>query len=1151
MSQNLAAEYQKKTDREHILDAPDTYIGQVDEDETKNWLLQDDDTFKYTKYQWIPGLFKCFDEGIVNARDHAVRMSQKSKKSSNIITVKNISIEVDKETGVITMTNDGNGIDVAKHPEYDLWIPEMIFGHLRTSTNYDKNEKKIVGGKNGFGFKLVLIYSKWGMIETVDHIRKKKYTQRFENNLETIDEPIVETSSVKPYTKVSWLPDYERFGIEKLTTTMFNLFKKRTYDIAAVTDKQVVVKFNGNTLPVRTFEQYINMYIGKKDETTRVFETSKNGRWEYAVCLSPVDEFTQISFVNGISTTRGGKHVDYVLRQITKKMQSYIEKKRKVVVKEATIKEQLMLFLNCVVENPSFDSQSKESMNTPVSKCGSTCEVSDKFIDKLAKMGVMDAAITLNEIKDTKAAKKNDGRKIRTIRGLPKLMDANYAGTAKSSECILILCEGDSAKSGIMSGLTKEDRNYIGVFPLKGKLLNTKDLPQKKINDNVEITNIKKILGLVTNKEYSKQEIKSLRYGKVIFMTDQDLDGSHIKGLCINLFHSQWRDLFKAGQFIGFMNTPILKATKGKKILSFYNESKYNEWKKANNNGKGWTIKYYKGLGTSTSREFKEYFKNKRLITFSYTGDDSDNAIDKVFNKERADDRKGWLEHYDKDNVLETDKNDVSYESFVDKEMIHFSKYDCERSIPNLVDGLKTSLRKIVYSAFKKNLTKEIKVAQFSGYVSEQSGYHHGEASLNKAIVGLAQNFVGSNNINLLMPNGQFGTRLEGGKDAASERYIYTEINQLIKLIFPEQDMQLLNYLNDDGLSVEPDYYLPNIPMILVNGGKGIGTGYSYEGLCYNPKQIMQFIKNKIKGMDNKSNIDIEPYYENFKGKVLKLTKTKFMIKGCYDVISSDSIRITELPIGTWTTSYKEYLETLMDDKGSKTKAIIKSVTDMSTDAIVDLVVRFQPNTLGKLVSKAVDEHHNMLEKKLKLCITKQTTNMHLFNHKQQLKRYENIYDIIDCYFPLRLEGYVKRKEYLIKHIERIVMILSNKARFIQEQCDDKIDLRRKKKNQVIDMLKQFEYDVVDDDAEYKYLRTMTIDSVEEENVHKLLAERDKKEKELDVIKKKTVEQMWTDEVSALEKEYVKYQEVRKSKLFGDAVKVKTKKVIKKKKAKQ
>jgi len=1146
MSQNLANEYQKKTDREHILDAPDTYIGQVDSDETKNWLLQDDDSFNYQNYSWIPGLFKCFDEGIVNARDHAVRMAQKQKKSKDVIPVKNISIEVDDKTGVITMTNDGNGIDVAKHPEYDLWIPEMIFGHLRTSTNYDKNEKKIVGGKNGFGFKLVLIYSKWGTIETVDHIRKKKYTQRFENNLETIQPPTIKRSTVKPYTKVSWLPDYKRFGIDNLTPTMFKLFKKRTYDIAAVTDKQVIVKFNGNTLPIRTFEQYINMYIGKKEQTKRLFEASKNGRWEYAVCLSPVDEFTHISFVNGISTTRGGKHVDYILKQITKKMQSYIEKKKKIKVKENTIKEQLMLFLNCVVENPSFDSQSKESMNTPVSKFGSKCEVSDKFIDKLAKMGVMDAAISLNEIKDTKAAKKNDGKKVRTIRGLPKLMDANYAGTAKSSDCILILCEGDSAKSGIMSGLTKEDRNYIGVFPLKGKLLNTKDLPQKKINDNVEITNIKKILGLVTNKVYNKKEIKSLRYGKVIFMTDQDLDGSHIKGLCINLFHSQWGDLFKADKFIGFMNTPILKATKGKRVLNFYNESKYNEWKKANNNGKGWKIKYYKGLGTSTSKEFKEYFKNKRLITFSYTGNTSDNAIDKVFNKERADDRKQWLEKYNRDNVLETNKNQIPYEDFVDKEMIHFSKYDCERSIPNLIDGFKTSLRKIIYAAFKKNLVKEIKVAQFSGYVSEHSGYHHGEMSLNKAIVGLAQNYVGSNNINMLMPNGQFGTRLEGGKDAASERYIYTELNPLTKYIFPEQDMPLLNYLDDDGFMVEPDYYLPIIPMVLVNGGKGIGTGYSYEGLCYNPLQIMKYIQNKINGVVHQDNVDIEPYYENFKGSVIKLNDTKFMIKGCYQIISSDSIRITELPIGTWTTSYKEFIETLMDDKNKKKKAIVKSIMDMSTDAIVDITVKFQPNTLGKLVAKQIDPHHNQLEKSLRLVTTKKTENMHLFNHKQQLRKYKTIYDIIDCYFPIRKQGYITRKEYLIKHLEKIVMILSNKARFIKEQCDDVIDLRKKKKQQVIELLQSHNYDVIDDDNDYKYLRTMTIDSVEEENVAKLIAEKEKKQKELDIVKKKTIEQMWNEEINTLNIQYEKYQKIRKSKLYGDTTKVTKVKKVKK-----
>ena len=346
--------------------------------------------------------------------------------------MKNIDITIDKSTGVITMYNDGNGIDIAKHPDYNLWIPEMIFGHLRTGSNYDKSEKKIVGGKNGFGFKLVLIYSKWGTIETVDHIRKLKYTQRFENNLGKICKPKVTKSKVKPYTKVSWLPDYERFGMEGLTDDMFNLLKKRTLDISAVTDKTVKVKFNGENFPVKTFEQYIDLYIGAKSVTKRLYEKS-NDRWEYAVCFSPLDEFTQVSFVNGIHTKKGGKHIEYIMNQIVKKMVAYIDKKKKIKVKPITIKEQLMLFLNCVIENPAFDSQTKETMNTPVSKFGSKCEISDKFIDKLAKMGVMDAAINLNEVKANKAAKKCDGRKTNNIRGIPKLMDANKAGGARSS----------------------------------------------------------------------------------------------------------------------------------------------------------------------------------------------------------------------------------------------------------------------------------------------------------------------------------------------------------------------------------------------------------------------------------------------------------------------------------------------------------------------------------------------------------------------------------------------------------------------------------------------------------------------------------------------------------------------------------------------
>ena len=1142
-SKDLADIYQEKTDIEHILDAPDTYIGSVESDRVTNWSLSDNNQMEFKTYEYIGGLYKCYDEGIVNCRDHAVRLMQKiMKKEKNIIPVRNIEITVDEKTGVITMLNNGNGVDVAKHPENKLWIPEMIFGHLRTSTNYKKDEKKIVGGKNGFGFKLVLIYAKWGEIETVDHIRKKKYFQRFEDNLNIIKAPKISKSTSKPYTKVRWLPDYKRFGLNNLTSDMFRLFKKRAYDISIVTDKSVKVKFNGKALPNKNFEQYIDSYIGPKTETKRVFE-SPNKRWQIAACLSPLDEFTQVSFVNGINTTKGGKHVEYILNQITRKMIVYIDKKKKIKVKPATIKEQIMLFVDCVIENPSFDSQTKEYMNTPQSKFGSKCEVSDKFIDKLAKMGIMEAAISLNEIKDNKAAKKTDGRKVRSIRGIPKYMGANWAGTAKSSKCTLILCEGDSAKAGIVSGLSKEDRNTIGVFPLKGKLLNTLDVPQYKINSNIEITNIKKILGLVSNKSYTKEDVKKqLRYGQLLFMTDQDLDGSHIKGLCINMFHSQWHNLIKIKNFFGFMNTPILKATKGKKVKSFYNESDYHIWKKANNNGKGWKIKYYKGLGTSTSKEFKEYFAEKKIITFKYNGATSDDAIDKVFNKSRADDRKKWLEHYEKDATLNPSSNRIYYEDFIDREMIHFSKYDCERSIPSAIDGRKTSTRKILFSAFKKPLTREIKVAQFAGYVSEHSCYHHGEASLNKAIVGDAQEYVGSNNLNLLLPNGQFGTRLEGGKDSASERYIYTQLNPITRFIFPKDDEPILTYLDDDGTMVEPDFYIPIVPMILVNGGKGIGTGFSYEGMCYNMKQIIAYLQNKIKG---KSVGRIEPYYEGFKGKIIKLTDYKFMIKGNYEIISHNTVRITELPIGTWTSPYKAFLESLMLDKapnGKKRKPIVKSYKDSCTDTLIDFTVRLNAGFLPDLISKSFDNNLNQFEKVFRLYTTKSTTNMYLFNKDQRLKKYDNVYEIIDEYYPVRYNAYIKRKKYIIDALEKELVTISNKAKFIKENCDGIIDLRKKKKDVIIELLKTRGYDIINNDPEYMYLRRMPMDSVCEENVEKLLKEKGDKETELTTVKNTSVEKMWLDELNILSKEFCKYQNDRIVRNKGIGAKIKKKK---------
>jgi len=1151
----LANKYQQKTDKQHILDNPDTYIGSVENVDSDVWVLNEPTepggqmTILQKNIKYIPGLYKLFDEGIVNCRDHVIRMAQAvSKKTPNSIPVSYIDISIDSD-GTISMMNDGNGIDVAKHPENNLWIPEMIFGHLRTSTNYDKNEKKIVGGKNGFGFKLVLIWSTIGSIETIDHVRGLKYTQTFKTNLDEICEPVISKCSTKPYTKITFKPDYARLGLPGLTPDMVALLRKRIYDIAAVTDKTLKVKYNSQLIPVKNFQQYIDLYIGTKDQSPRVYEADDSGRWEYAVALSPSGEFMQVSFVNGIHTSKGGKHVDYILNQITRKLVDFIEKKKKVKVNANAIKEQLILFIRCDIENPAFDSQTKDFMNTPSNKFGSACTVSDKFIEKVAKMGVMDAACALTEVKENKAAKKTDGSKTKNIRGIPKLNDANWAGTEKSKDCIIIFCEGDSAKTGIVSGLSSEDRNTIGVYPMKGKILNVRGENVKKITENKEIAEIKKILGLETGKEYKEEDVaKNLRYGKVLFMTDQDLDGSHIKGLGINLFESEWPSLTQIPGFIGFMNTPILKARKAKDELLFYNTGEYDQWKNENDT-KGWKIKYYKGLGTSTKQEFCEYFENKKIVQFQHNGDVSKNSIDMVFNKKRADDRKTWLEDYDRDLYLDTGKELVSYDEFINKELIHFSKYDCDRSIPNLMDGQKTSQRKILFSAFKKNLNAEIKVAQFSGYVSEHSGYHHGEASLNAAIVGMAQNFMGSNNINLFVPSGQFGTRLQGGKDSASERYIFTYLNKITRLIFPQEDDAILKYLDDDGYPVEPVYYAPIIPMVLVNGAKGIGTGFSTDIMQYNTTDIIQYLRSKLAG-SNESTVEFTPYYEGFHGTISKLQNGKYLVRGKYEKLGQDKIRITELPVGYWTEDFKEFIDSLasnVDKAGKKVVPLVKDYDDMSKDTNVDFVVTLQKGKLDELEAAKGDHGCNGLEKMFGLYTTAGTSNMHLFDEIEKLKKYDTVQEIIDDYYDVRLDMYETRKNHLIDSLEDALVLLSNKAKYIQETISGVVDLRKKKKEQVIELLESRGYDVIDDDHDFKYLVKMPMDSVTEENVAKLMKEHADTQADLDKIKNTTPQQMWISELDILSQEYTKYKEDRERLTIGNKKIVKTKTSTKKK----
>jgi DNA topoisomerase-2 len=624
-------------------------------------------------------------------------------------------------------------------------------------------------------------------------------------------------------------------------------------------------------------------------------------------------------------------------------------------------------------------------------------------------------------------------------------------------------------------------------------------------------------------------------------MTDQDLDGSHIKGLVINVFHSEWASLIQIPGFISFMNTPILRARKGSQTRLFYNDGEYSQWKESigGEGGaglRGWTIKYFKGLGTSTSAEFKEYFANKKIVDFVYAGQ-TDDIIDRSFNKKRSDDRKSWLEAYDKTAYLDTGRANVQYEEFIDRELIHFSAYDCARSIPSMVDGLKISLRKILYSAFKRRLTHEIKVAQFSGYVSEHSAYHHGEASLNGAIVNMAQNYVGSNNINLLEPLGQFGTRLQGGDDSASERYIFTQLNTLTRTLFPEADDVILKYTDDDGTVVEPEYYVPILPFVLINGISGIGTGFSSSIPSFDPREIVRYLRGKLTAQSAASGdsgdikqVNFVPYYEGFTGTVKKQTDTKFIIIGKYENLGNDQVRITELPIGTWTMSYITFLEGLLDgttDKnGKKSPPLIKDMVSLSTEKIVDITVTLTKGQVAELES-AVDSETGLtgVHKLLKLSTTVSTTNMHLFDKDMKLHKYADVCEIIEAFYPVRIETYARRKAALLAELSNRLIRLSNRERYIMQLLADEIDLRRKTNIQVDEMLDGASYNRID--GGFEYLTKMPMNSVTEENVAKIVKEKTETAAEMTTLEMMTHEQMWLNELDMFDKEYATYRTIR------------------------
>jgi DNA topoisomerase-2 len=1017
------------------------------------------------------------------------------------------------------------------------------------------------------------IFSTKFIVEIDDAKRNKRFKQSWINNMETAEEAFVTKlpAKTKSSVKVTFYPDFKRFNIKDLKNDHMELFHRRSYDIAGTANNKLKVFFNDKKIDVVNFKSYIELYYPTKD--IELYYDNGEERWTVGVLYKPDKGGDVISFVNSINTYKGGTHCNHVIDNIIKTLiNDYIKKKDKdIKITPTILKENLVFFINSTIINPAFSSQTKDTLTTKIDKFGSKYTPTPVFLKKLAKCGIVEQMIELAKFKENSNLKKTDGKKQVKISGIPKLEDANKAGTKESNKCTLILTEGDSAKATAMAGLGIIGRDYYGVFPLKGKLLNVREAAASQLLANEEIKNLKLIIGLKQGEDYSSDDkFSTLRYGHVLLLTDQDVDGSHIKGLFINMLHSLWPSLVKKPEFVQSLNTPIVKAIKGSNVITFYNLTDYDNWKdtpEANN----YKIKYYKGLGTSTTQEAKEYFIDieTKLINYFWENvdkevkakfsdsdkdkpeqviesesenedaelddtifipiHDDDDAIRLAFDKSRADDRKKWLLNYNKNNIIKYEQKTIPYYDFIHYDLIHFSNDDLIRSIPSVIDGLKPSQRKILYGAYLRGLDKtEVKVAQLAGFVSDKAAYHHGEMSLTGAIIGMAQDFVGSNNINILVPAGQFGTRLKGGKDAASPRYIWTSIEKLTSIIYNSIDDPILNNQFEDSEPIEPEYYAPIIPMVLVNGAEGIGTGFSTKIPPYNPIEIIKNIKNI---MNSKPFEQMDPWWQGFEGMICKIDNFNYEIFGTWS-INDNKLTITELPVGEWTSNYKEFLEKMLEDVPVKTKAddkkskkVVKKdnnflgYKDSNTESKVHFELTFEDGYLQSV--KDLDKLFH-LNKKYSV------TNMHLYGPEGHIKRYHTVEEIMNDYYEIRLNLYKARKEYQLSILEYQLKIISFKVKFILMVVKKEIEINNKKKQDIEDALvknnfPKFGKNKSDNKLTYDYLLTMPIYNLSYEKIEELKKQQQDKESEYKSLEELTPQNIWLNELEILEEEYIKW----------------------------
>lgn len=895
---------------------------------------------------------KCFDELIVNAVDHIATCRNYDKSEQ----VSYIDIRFDRPSFTFSIENDGKGIDITRFnaPDskyHNMYKPYVFFTAEKQGSNAHKSGSCIKAGVNGYGTKIVLANSQRMTVECINQKQRLSYRHEHYNDADTgkyiLDtNPKVEQSSRNNMTKITFVPltlGPASDGVPLSSMDFDSWIIFRVVYIAAYMNmlidtfnlRPVRLTYNGMDFSWIRFTDIAESFKKENSKVLRyilnpkkkIVETTQDESGQYilmpmeiVLCLKK-NHIPQniISNTNGTLIYEGG-HISSLYNQIidrvVTKCHSLTDNEYMQVTK-GNVNNSCMIFVNAILPGIEFGEQSKKNADLESVVCEQY--VLDKeCIDEIVRLIFEDVVLKTTEVMNKEAKMK--------VNISDKFIDACNRSKDRR-DFTLLICEGDSALGAIKSNLSdlrkKFDINKLGFMTLLGGVPNSRKRSIKFnegtneeviIMDNMSMNNVflntlQKALGIFINKDYDR---RNMRYSKIICCMDQDHDGKgKLFGLVLNIIDLFWPELLRTGDFLYKLETPIKRIYSNNKLIKeFYYEHEYEQFVASGLLKKSYETKYFKGLGSNRAFELRRICAGMFDNIKSYVHDNRSEDMVKMFYEKDANPRKKILSRENstamKFYASMENQDMVPITNYLLSDLFLFAKDDILRKLVSAVDGLNKSGRKIVNGILKimKKGTGSFKVVEIASKITKTQNYHHSEACLETNIKGKCFITVGGRQCPMMIPEGHFGSRACGGRTASQSRYLFvTNNNSLTNLLFPNKDMDFLHWTPEDGVIYEPDYFVPIVPMAILETYKTTASGWNFRIVARDIFEVIKIVKEMING-HNEMPSNIPMALHGFSGQyVQSLTGNYEETSGRYKIMGN-KIRILELPYGKWIDEY-------------------------------------------------------------------------------------------------------------------------------------------------------------------------------------------------------------------------------------------------------